>query len=517
MVQQAVLELPLDEELLKVLSSDTRREILRLLTERRMTGSELAQRLDLGKPAVAEHLKRLTDAALILRLDDPERKWVYYELAPRGRSLLEPARVRFYLVLGVAALALLLGVALAFALQAVLGALGDSGGGSSPIEGSEGGDLAAGNLERSGLPAGSLVDLGTASGEGHTQSVTLQLPAPEAPPEGSAAASPTIPEGSFEIELDEALPEYSGQEFQELVVVFSPDAVDANGTVVAQTLHSVSLGSNVTNQESNANLPADATGTAASESTDSPLDPSATPAPAVTSTPVVLPPQRLSCSTVTVAAAPVASADGAAASSTPLAGFGATVVPASAAPTPTAAPTTFIVCQLIQPAPTATVAPPPAASSLPPSPSIAGDSQNDPGQASEAQTTAPAVPLTTTPEAPNEETAPEATASPEPSLTETPATATPNPEAAATAAPSTTLVPQPSASATASPLPNPSGTAVEGVEGAGSEDGAEALGAEPAPVSPLGALRSYAGAVLLFLGIVTVALLLAGAGPGSKR
>ena len=116
----AVLELPLDDNLLKVLSSESRREILRLLAERRMTGAELASRLELGKPAVSEHLKKLQESDLIERHDDPDRRWVYYGLSPKGRSILEPQRVRFYLVLAVAALGLMLGMALALGIVAFL-------------------------------------------------------------------------------------------------------------------------------------------------------------------------------------------------------------------------------------------------------------------------------------------------------------------------------------------------------------------------------------------------------------
>jgi len=116
----AVLELPLDDALLKVLSSESRREILRLLRERRMTGAELATRLDLGKPAVAEHLKKLQEAELIERFDDPERRWVYYNLSSRGRGILEPQRVRFYLVMAVAALGLMVGIALALGLVVLM-------------------------------------------------------------------------------------------------------------------------------------------------------------------------------------------------------------------------------------------------------------------------------------------------------------------------------------------------------------------------------------------------------------
>ncbi|MHB8634573.1 MAG: ArsR/SmtB family transcription factor [Thermoplasmatota archaeon] len=149
MSSQAMVELPLDDDLFKVLSSDTRREILRLLVERRMTGTELATRLNLGKPAVAEHLKRLADSDLIVRNDDPERRWVYYELSARGRTILEPQRVRFYLVVAVATAAVLVGVILVLGLQILLGGahVGTLG---APIQGANGG-AAGDNLGQ--LPA----------------------------------------------------------------------------------------------------------------------------------------------------------------------------------------------------------------------------------------------------------------------------------------------------------------------------------------------------------------------------
>lgn len=85
-----------------------------------MTGAELATRLELGKPAVAEHLKKLQEAELIERFDDPERRWVYYSLSSRGRGILEPQRVRFYLVMSVAAAALMVGVVLGLGLFVAL-------------------------------------------------------------------------------------------------------------------------------------------------------------------------------------------------------------------------------------------------------------------------------------------------------------------------------------------------------------------------------------------------------------
>lgn len=99
-------ELPLDPELIDLLSSDTRREILGLLQDRRRTVTELAEDLDLQKATVHEHLKKLVAADLVDKQED-ERLWVYYELAPQGKRILNPDRTRFYLVVGLGALAAL--------------------------------------------------------------------------------------------------------------------------------------------------------------------------------------------------------------------------------------------------------------------------------------------------------------------------------------------------------------------------------------------------------------------------
>ncbi|HET6398615.1 MAG TPA: winged helix-turn-helix domain-containing protein, partial [Candidatus Thermoplasmatota archaeon] len=151
MTAPSLLELPLDDELLKVLASDTRRDILRLLLERRMTGTELANRLGLGKPAISEHLKKLSDTDLVVRHDDPERRWVYYTLSTRGKSLLEPQKVRFYLVLGVACVSLVVGVVLALSAMWLQGALVPAPHGEAAVwEGGDpalvGGPLAGGPL-----------------------------------------------------------------------------------------------------------------------------------------------------------------------------------------------------------------------------------------------------------------------------------------------------------------------------------------------------------------------------------
>lgn len=246
MTAPAVLELPLDDALLKVLSSESRREIMRLLAERRMTGAELATRLDLGKPAVSEHLKKLLEAGLIDRLDDPERRWVYYSLSARGRSILEPQRVRFYLVLAVAALALMLGMALALGLVAFLEkGQGDAAGTGADAGAGQGSGLA-------GLP-------GATDPTALLTSTTTKAPAPPPPAEpakqemlvytgptraakaaanGTGNATPDAPvTQSFTLLLKDGRPLPMDFLRQGGVVVLRPQDIDpANGTALVEVV-----------------------------------------------------------------------------------------------------------------------------------------------------------------------------------------------------------------------------------------------------------------------------------------
>lgn len=102
----------LDPQLFKVLASDRRQEILRLLGQRRMTPSELSRRLDLRKATVLEHLGRLVGSGLVRRCKEDGRLWVYYELTQQGTRLVQPARPRVALLLGSGLAAAAAGVAL---------------------------------------------------------------------------------------------------------------------------------------------------------------------------------------------------------------------------------------------------------------------------------------------------------------------------------------------------------------------------------------------------------------------
>ncbi len=79
----------IDKKVLFALASETRIEILKNLSERRMTLTELSERLKMSKTTIKEHLNRLIEAGLVERVNEG-RKWIYYELTEKGRKILYP-------------------------------------------------------------------------------------------------------------------------------------------------------------------------------------------------------------------------------------------------------------------------------------------------------------------------------------------------------------------------------------------------------------------------------------------
>jgi len=87
----------IDKETIKALSADTRVDILKALSERRKTPTELSKQLDLASSTIVEHLRKLEDAGLIQRMET-HHKWIYYEITSKGRSLVNP-RIPIYVLL----------------------------------------------------------------------------------------------------------------------------------------------------------------------------------------------------------------------------------------------------------------------------------------------------------------------------------------------------------------------------------------------------------------------------------
>ena len=95
MEQKVVLE----QGAFKALASPTRISILKTLSQRRHTQSELAAVHKLSIPTVKEHLTALEHGGLVNRYDEG-RKWIYYGLSEKARCILDPERKRLWIVLG---------------------------------------------------------------------------------------------------------------------------------------------------------------------------------------------------------------------------------------------------------------------------------------------------------------------------------------------------------------------------------------------------------------------------------
>lgn len=104
-------KITLDREVFKALASDTRLDILKALDVRQKTVTELAKELELNKATVFEHLEKLEAVDLIQKLDNEERKWVYWQLTWTGKRLLHPEKITLAVLLSTAGGALVTALA----------------------------------------------------------------------------------------------------------------------------------------------------------------------------------------------------------------------------------------------------------------------------------------------------------------------------------------------------------------------------------------------------------------------
>lgn len=80
---------PDDAELYRALSSDTRMEILNTLMEGERTPTDISSKLNKSKATIVEHLDKLREADLVEKIEVDGRKWVFYKLTPRGKSIIK--------------------------------------------------------------------------------------------------------------------------------------------------------------------------------------------------------------------------------------------------------------------------------------------------------------------------------------------------------------------------------------------------------------------------------------------
>jgi DNA-binding transcriptional ArsR family regulator len=82
----------LNKKTARALSVDTRTNILKILSQHHYTLSDIAELLGLGNSTVKEHLDILVDAGLVKR-EKTTRKWKYYSLTLKGKSLIKPREI----------------------------------------------------------------------------------------------------------------------------------------------------------------------------------------------------------------------------------------------------------------------------------------------------------------------------------------------------------------------------------------------------------------------------------------
>ena len=89
----------MDKHAIKVLLSDTRILIIRLLKERKMMATELVSIIGIRKNSICKHLKMLRKAGYVERVKDNKHKWVYYQLTEKGMAMITSRQTYFNIIL----------------------------------------------------------------------------------------------------------------------------------------------------------------------------------------------------------------------------------------------------------------------------------------------------------------------------------------------------------------------------------------------------------------------------------
>lgn len=106
----------LDKESLKALSTETRQDIVKLLSQRPYTASELSKNLNKHVTTVTEHLNVLEKSGLIARKESGN-KWVYYTLSEKGGKLFKPAYYSWIITLSISAIFIVFGLSQIFIIE----------------------------------------------------------------------------------------------------------------------------------------------------------------------------------------------------------------------------------------------------------------------------------------------------------------------------------------------------------------------------------------------------------------
>lgn len=99
-----------DREVLKVLSADTRMDILKILSDGGRTPSFVAKKLKKSDATIIEHLQALAKVGLVKKTVSPGKKWVFYSLTEHGRGIVSSKSRRLVIVLATSLVGMALGI-----------------------------------------------------------------------------------------------------------------------------------------------------------------------------------------------------------------------------------------------------------------------------------------------------------------------------------------------------------------------------------------------------------------------
>lgn len=99
-----------DREVLKVLSAETRMDILKILSSGGRTPSFVAKKLKKSDATIIEHLQALAKVGLVKKTVSPGKKWVFYSLTERGSGIVSSKSRRLVIVLATSLIGMALGI-----------------------------------------------------------------------------------------------------------------------------------------------------------------------------------------------------------------------------------------------------------------------------------------------------------------------------------------------------------------------------------------------------------------------
>ena len=100
-----------DRDVLKVLSADTRMDILKELSQGSRTPSDLSKKLGKSNATIVEHLEVLVKSGLVKKIEQPGKKWIFYTLTDRGIGIISSKSRRLVIILVTSFFALAGGIA----------------------------------------------------------------------------------------------------------------------------------------------------------------------------------------------------------------------------------------------------------------------------------------------------------------------------------------------------------------------------------------------------------------------